>query len=262
MIRGSALALGLFLAFAAPQASTPVLPSPPPFGALPSIPRVRLDVAREHVVAIEEIDLPRGDWRSGDLDFYVAFGAPGAPEAFDAHLLAVPDGALEPGESEVGERVATERAARRPPKAHELVGPPEMAGMVVHVSEGAFRRAVALGGMAALRLRTLLRLPREDGDGGRELLVRLGNARGTPLTLGRVQVASYENGAPIARAEARLCGTEADPWPLAVGLVPKPAAPARVTTPGPIAPVLAVRHPSDDLCVRFWLGEEPDAGVR
>jgi hypothetical protein len=54
-----------------------------------------------------------------------------------------------------------------------------------------------------------------------------------------------------SRAEARLCGPDADGNPLAIAVVPKPASPTLTPIP-PIAPVLAVRHPSDDLCIRFW----------
>jgi hypothetical protein len=243
MTRGGALAITL--AFAAPQ-------SPPALGALPSIPRVRIEVAGDHVVVTEEVDLPRGDWRAGDLSFYVAFGGPGAPGAFDAHLLAVPDGALEPLATEVGERLVTERAPRRPSMVHELIGAEDMAGMVVRVPEATLRRALAPGGMAALRLRTLLAMPAGSAHSGRDVLVRLGHTRSTPLTLGRVQVASVE-GANVTRAEAHLCGASADPWPLAVAIEPRPIVPAPVGAQAPIAPVLAVRNPDDDLCVRFWL---------
>ncbi|MGO8998228.1 MAG: hypothetical protein ACLQVI_33320 [Polyangiaceae bacterium] len=240
---------------AAPQAVTRAPSPPPPPGALPSIPRVRIDVASDHIVATEDVDLPRGDWGSGDLSFYVAFGGPGAPEAFDAHLLTVPDGALEPADGDVGAKLVAEPAPHRPATVRDLIGADEMAGVVVHVPEGAFRHAVAPGGMAALRLRTLLGFPAGNARTGHDVLVRLGHTRTTPLTLGRVQVSPSENGPTISRAEAHLCGDDADPWPLAIAIGPKRAAPELVGSQAPIAPVLAVRHPSDDLCVRFWLVE-------
>jgi hypothetical protein len=211
-------------------------------------------VAADHVVVTEVVDLPRGDWRGGDLDLYVAFGAPGTPQAFDAHLVPVGDGSLEPDDADEGTKLVADRAARRPRTAHELIGPEEMAGMVVHVPDGALRRALAPGGMAALRLRTLLGLPVADASGGREVLVRLGNAQSAPLTLGRVQVASTVGSPPSPRAEARLCGKDADPWPLAVEVLPQATPRSSARAPAPIAPVLAVRHPTDALCVRFWSG--------
>ena len=154
------------------------------------------------------------------------------------------DGALEPADDATGEPVPLERAPNRPPSAQPLLGPPQMAGAVLHVADAAFRRAVAPGGMAALRIRSLVPLPAEDARTGREILVRLGAALQTPLTLGRLQIAN------VARAEARLCGPEADAWPLAIAVTPK--GPPSFAAQAPIAPVLAVRHATDDLCVRFW----------
>jgi len=247
------------LLFAAPP--TKPASAPPPLGALPSIPRVRIDVAAtDHAVATEDIDLPRGDWHTGALGFYVAFGSPGAPQAFDARLLAVPDGALEPAEADAGEKLVTERAPRRPEGVHPLLGPDEMAGVVIHIPEAAYRHALEPGGMAVLRLRTLLRLPAVDPHAGRDVLVRLGQAKTTPLTLGFVQVGSLEGGPAVMRAEAHLCGEDADPWPLAVATAAKPLPreprdQALAGSQTPIAPVLAVRHAKDDLCVRFWLSE-------
>jgi len=254
MMRIGAWILPLLLA--APQALTKPGASPTaPFGALPSIARVRVDVAADHVVVSEDIDLPRGDWHAGSLAFYVAFGAPGAPEAFDAHVLAVPDGALDPAEGDAGEKMTIERAPRRPEGVQALLGPEEMAGVVIHLPEATFRRALEPGGMAVLRLRTLLRSPAGDPHAGRDVLVRLGQSKTTPLTLGYVQVAPLDNGPVVTRAEAHLCGEGADPWPLAVATSPKPVARDLAGSQAPIAPVLAVRHPKDDLCIRFWLAE-------
>jgi hypothetical protein len=227
--------------------------APPPVGGplpfLPSVARVRVEAARDRVLVVQEVLLPRGEWRSGDLDLYVAFGAPGAPLAFDAHLLAVADGALEPSPDEAGESIAFERAPRRPPSAHLLLGPSQMSGCVLHVKEPAFRRATAPGRMAALRLRALHGSPAQDPELGREVVVRLGVAGGTPLTLGRIQLASLEPRPRIARASAHLCGPDADPLPLAISVSPPVV---RAGGPPPIAPVLSVRHANDDLCIRYW----------
>jgi hypothetical protein len=240
------IAVPIFLAAGAATAR------PPPLPILPSVAHARVEVGRDHVVVLEDVDLPRGGWRSGDLDLYVAFGAPGAPAAFDARLLAVADGALEPSGSDAGERMTFDHQSHRPPTARELLGSPQMAGVVVHVPEGSFRRAVARGGMAVLRLRSLLALPDEDAHTGREVVVRLGAWQGTPLTLGNVHVASIDGAPRLTGAAAHLCGDEADPWPLAVAVAPAPWPAPALPTPAPIAPVLAVRHATDDLCVRFW----------
>ncbi len=239
----SLLALALAVAFAKPGAA----PSPPPLPPLPMLPsvgRVKVSVQGGTLVVVEEVTLPRGDWKSAPLDFHVAFGAPGAPRAIDAHLVPIADGALEADDAEAGEALAFDRVPRRPPTAHPLLGRDQMAGIVVHLRRDALAAAFAPGNMAALRIRTALELPELDPQGGRSVVVRLGASRGTPLTLGRIVVASK-----VTRAEARLCGPEADPHPLA--LAPR-AAMAPDPVDRPVAPVLAVRHASDDLCVRFW----------
>lgn len=238
----------------APSRPAPVKP-PPPLAMLPSIARVRIEVLKGQLVVIEEVNLPRGEWKGEPLDFYVAFGAPGAPRAVDAHLVAVGDGALEPDDAEIGEPLVVDRAPRRPASAHALIGKETMAGVVVHVKRDALETAFTPGNMAALRLRTALDLPEEDSAGARGVVVRLGASRGTPLTLGRVSLLAraVPGASAPARAEARLCGPDADATPLAIALTPKPKAPALPPSTPPIAPVLAVRRATDDLCVRFWM---------
>lgn len=223
----------------------------PPLPLLPVIARVRLEAARDHIVVVEDLNLPRGDWTGGDLDLYVAFGAPGTPRAFDARLFGLTSEAFEPKLEEIGEPVTTEGSSRRPALAFALLGPPQMAGVTVHLKEAAFRRALAFGEMARLRLRTLLDLPPEDARGGRELVLRLGVPNGAPVAIGAIELVSPETAGAVLRADARLCGAEADPYPLAVALTPRPG-PEPLTWPRPVAPVLALRHASDDLCVRFW----------
>jgi hypothetical protein len=132
-----------------------------------------------------------------------------------------------------------------------LLGRSTMAGVVVHVKDAQLRHAYALSDVVALRIRSLLAPPAADASGARDLVVRLGFAAGQPITLEKVQVVSTEPAPWITRAEATLCGPEADPWPLSLTLLPRPAEPA-----APIArtipPVMAVRHASDDLRVRWW----------
>jgi hypothetical protein len=245
------LALATHLVLAAPPAKPPPVAPIAPLPMLPSIPRVRVEVLEKKLVVVEEINLPRGEWKAEALDFYVAFGAPGAPRAIDAQLVSVGDGALEPDDADPGEALAIDRAPRRPPNAHPLLGRETMAGVIVHVKREALARALTPGNMAALRIRTALDLPEEDAAGGRGVVVRLGASRGTPLTLGRISLVAKPGALSPTRAEARLCGAEADANPLAIALTPRPAA-AAPTDPPPIAPVLAVRHASDDLCIRFW----------
>ncbi len=240
---------------AAPRpAPAPPAPPPPPLAMLPSIARVKIEVLKTQLLVTQEINLPRGEWKGEPLDFYAAFGAPGAPRAIDAHLLAVADGALEPEDDDVGEALLVDRAAHRPVSAHALIGRDTMAGVVIHAKRESLVKAFGPGNMAALRIRTALDLPEEDAGGARGVVVRLGASRGTPLTLGRLTLLSRPGAGTPLRAEARLCGPDAATPPLAIALVPRlvaPVAPPAPTTPA-IAPVLAVRHASDDLCIRFW----------
>ncbi len=224
----------------------------PPLPMLPSVARVRVEAARDHVVLVEEVNLPRGDWNGGGLELYVAFGAPGTPTAVDARLVAAPAGALEARAEDAGDPVGLDPAVRRTNGSQMLLGRATMAGVVVHVKDADLRRAYSGGDLAALRLRSLLGPPAADADGARGIVVRLGIAGGLPLTLDRVQVVSAEPQPWITRAEAALCGSEADDWPLSVALTPKPAAPPPAPSRQPLAPVAALRHASDDLCVRWW----------
>jgi hypothetical protein len=106
--------------------------------------------------------------------------------------------------------------------------------------------------MAALRIRSLVDAPELDASGASSVVVRLGASRGTPLTLGRIVASAATPAPPLTNVEARLCGPEADAHLLAVGQAPRLA---RSDGETPIAPVLAVRHAGDDLCVRLWHGE-------
>lgn len=237
----------------APPAPPPVWVRPaPPLPMLPRVARVRVEAAKDRVVVVEDVLLPRGEWESGGLNLYAAFGAPGVPIAIDARLIAPSPGGLDSHPEEAGDAVALERAARRTPGAQPLLGKAQMAGVVAHVKEAQLRRAYATGDAAVLRLRSLLVAPAADASGERDVVVRLGVAGGVPLTLGRIQVGSLEAQPWITRAEASLCGAEAATWPLTVtliGRVPGSARPAQVPT---IAPESAVRHPSDNLCIRWW----------
>jgi hypothetical protein len=213
--------------------------------------RVRVEAARDRVVVLEEIALPRGDWTSGGLDLYAAFGAPGTPLAVDARLVPVPAGQSESRLEDAGEAVTVELAVRHLPSANLLLGRPNMAGFVVRVKDAALRAAFASGDVAALRIRSLLAPPAADAKGARDVIVRLGIDGGLPLTLSKVQVVSAEPQPWITRAEATLCGPDADPLPLTVSLPPTPAG-APAGSPPTVAPALATRHGSDDLCVRWW----------
>ncbi len=232
----------------------PVAPAPPvppvPLAILPRLARIRVEATRERVVLIEEMNLPRGDWQGGGFDVHVAFGAPGTPIALDAALVTLADGEVESRLEDAGEAVPLEPAVRAG-SAQVFLGKPQMAGVVVHVKDAALRRALAASGTAALRIRSLLRAPAVDADGARALVVRLGVAGGLPMTLGHIQVVSLEHAPGMTRAEAMLCGPDAEARPLTTTLLPKPVGRA-AQAPPTMAPEFAVRHATDDLCIRWW----------
>ncbi len=233
---------------AARHSSPPVAPPPPPLSILPSIARVNVTSHSATTVGITtEINLPRGDYKGEPLHFHIAFGAPG-PRAVDVHLVPVNDGALEADDDESGEPLAFEHVPRRPSSAHALLGKESMAGIVVHVRPDALTKALRRGNMATMRIRAVADTT-IDASGAASILVRLGAVRGLPLTLGRIVAHSAPNTPALTRVEARLCGPEAETHLLAVGGAPKVTVGAESP---PIAPILAVRHVSDDLCLRIW----------
>jgi hypothetical protein len=231
----------------------PVRPERPsiPIPSLPHIAKVRVAVGHKELVVTHEITILKGDSPAGNLALYVAFGAPGAPRAFDARLVSLDEGHVPVG---TGEPLTVEHEPHRPATSQLLLGRPQMAGAVVRIPEGLFRVASARSGAVLLRLRSLHGLPAEEADGGREVVVRLGMGQ-EPLTLRRIEVAPLEAQVTVGRATGSLCGPDADSWPLSVAVVGKGwerASDGRA----PLNTSLAIRRPTDDLCVRFWTRTE------
>ncbi|MGA2447690.1 MAG: hypothetical protein ABTD50_03325 [Polyangiaceae bacterium] len=212
--------------------------------------RVRVETGRDRLLVYEDVSLPRGEWQSGSLDLFVAFGAPGAPIAMDARLLAAQPSRDGPSAGDVINSIAIEAPARALPSVNVLLGTRKMAGAIAHLRDADLRQAFAAGGSAILRLRALLAQPASDPAGARDVVVRLGAPQGAPLTLGAIEVVSIDRDRPIARVEAELCGPDADPRPLMV--FGRPNAPAVGRSAALIEPSQAIRHTSDDLCIRWW----------
>lgn len=233
-----------WLALLAATFATKATTAPPPASPwLAVVTRVRVVVMREAVVTTEEVTFDRGDWTSGDVDVYVAFAAPGAPRAFEAHLVSHDDASFF-APDDPGELVTSDRATKKPDRALTLLGSSHMAGEVVHLREPALRRAFASSRRATLRVRMLGQLPAADAAGNREVLVRLGAPAGVPLALASIDVASGDALTKLDHASAQLCGPDADPYPLYVALRGGPSDPRAAS------PLLVTRHAQDDLCVR------------
>lgn len=237
-----------------PAAPTHAHPAPPlrPLPMLPRVARVRVEPARDRIVVVEDVQLPRGEWQSGSLDLYIAFGSPGTPMAIDARLIVPSSAGVDSRPEDRGDSVPLDDAPRRPPGAQPLLGKPQMAGVIAHVKESQLRRAYAVADGAVLRVRTLLVAPAADPTGARDAVVRLGVSDGQPLTLGRIQVGSLEGQPWITHAEAFLCGPEAVSLPLTVAMLDRAPDAPKSPSNSTIAPEFAVRHASDDLCVRWW----------
>lgn len=214
---------------------------------LPSVGRVSLDIRADGVVVTEDVNLPRGDYRSGPLSLYAAFGAPGLPTAVDAKLLTLEEGALEAAPDAPSDKLDVELANRALVSMNVLIGNGAMAGVAIHVPEAIFLRHTAKSGMAVLRIRTLVPEPEEDGSGVREVVVRLGSVQGQPLTLGRIET---EERVAIGTLSAEFCGKDAEHRALSVARLKKGAV-TKQRDPLAAAPVMSVRHASDDLCVRY-----------
>jgi hypothetical protein len=212
-----------------------------PLPMLPSIGAVKIDVRADAVLVQQDILLPKGDYKRGAISVYTALGGPGYPRAADAELLLVENGSLSVAQDAVGEKLTTETAPHASPQAHTLLGPSNMAGISVTLAEAALVRAFEPGNMANLRLRFVYALPPAEADGFRTVLLRVGSSEREPLTLGTIQVEGVE------AARAAFCGPNSDPTALSVW-----NAKARYASTAPtIAPVLAVRHKDDTLCVSF-----------
>jgi hypothetical protein len=252
------LAVGLFVPHPpkAPPPKHPAAPKAPPpkpakpLAMLPSVGRVTLELRGDQIVVTEDIALPRGDYKSGDLELYVAFGAPGVPQAVDAHLLPVEDGELGADPSGAGDRLTVDFVPHAPVSANALVGSASMAGFVVHLREATFVKALAPGNMAMLRIRSLLAMPALDHAGSRSVIVRLGAPTKEPMPIGRIEIDPKKSS--LEAATAQLCGPDAESYPLTVWKLG--ATPVRMESKeprAPIAPVLAVRHATDSLCLTF-----------
>lgn len=249
--------LGVVAVLHGAPSKAPPRPSPPPVAwpSLPVVARVGLRVGPNYVVVEEDVQLAAGDGLSRDLDFFVAYGGPGMPRAVEVRLFPA-DGAelggVAPGAP--SEALATTSAPRCPPTAHGLLGRPSMGGVVVRLPADGFRRAASRGAVV-LRVRTLLDLPPVDARGGREVLARLGGlgAPGAmPMSLHRIEVI-FDEGAPASpHVEARLCGPDASPQPLAVQVTLPTGPVPRATDARAIAPVLSTRRVTDDLCIRLF----------
>jgi hypothetical protein len=217
-------------------------PKPPP-AHIPwpiAISRVRFDVRAGRVLVTTDVMLPAGREPFGDLDVHVSYGGPGVPLGIDAQLLETPRGFLSPPTESAGTRLSQQGSFHSPSHAAFTLGRADMAGMLVHIPASVLVDKLKPSGQATLRVREVRDLPHPLADGTRELLARLGSHRGRPFVLGMVELATD---GLMARAEAHFCSAQAPRPNLFVA--------GSAGAPTGVAPPLASRSPSDDLCLRF-----------
>lgn len=227
---------------AKPPEARPAPPPPPP-SKIPDpieIARVHVEVAPDRVLVTTDVLLGRGQWDGEPLRVHVAYGAPGVPLAFEAHLCAAPY--LKEGDVVSCAPMPHEVSYRAPSDSAFVLGPSRMAGETIELERAALASAFGDGDEAILRLRQLRPLPTSGDSGDRELLIRLGESRGLAYPLGKIELTALE-GAVVSEIDARLCGVDVEAKKLAVE---HPAS----SGPG-IPPKLARREGHEDLCVRF-----------
>lgn len=248
----SAAVVAVVAAATTPSRST----SAAPLDAAALISKVEIVLRPEGALVVQDVTLARPPASRGSLSLYVAFGGPGAPRAVDAQIAALPEGVLELDSAANGTALAVTPRASQAAGDVTLLGRSSMAGFAVQLPERTFREATRASSFAVLRLRTLLAVPFREGEsaGDRragEALVRLESPSAVPIALGRIVVRT-EGGLALREAQASLCGPDASPFPLAVAV----RGAADLAPPPPatrIAPLLAVRHATDALCVRWLL---------
>lgn len=224
------------------KTNKPADPPRKPPSKLPApieIDRIHVEVAEDRVLVTSEIALGKGDWAGEDLRAHVAYGAPGMPLAFEAHLCPPRP---EQGEPEC-QPLPNEFARSAPSDAAFVIGPAKMAGQTIELESQKLADLFAQHSHAMLRLRQLRPMPIASASGHREILIRLGAMRGRPYRLGSIEIAGQ--GIAIADADARLCGPDVTPTELS--LVRGGAASKGVP------PRILERAGNEDLCLRFRL---------
>jgi len=79
---------------------------------------LRVELSKDKLLVVSEVNLPRGDWTSEALDFFVAFGAPGLLDRYLRLPFTLPPDqlrrAVEVLASESGEHLAARRRTVEP----------------------------------------------------------------------------------------------------------------------------------------------------
>jgi hypothetical protein len=229
----------LALALAAPKAiaAGPKGP-PPPSPEHLAVARVDVLFRRNAALVTTDLIFTRGAYRSGELSAHVAYGSPGLPRAFEAHLLPVERGRFSPPlDAEGGEALPASHTTHAADNTALSLGGPNRAGQTLRLPAAALAHALEPSGLAALRLRSV-HLLREGAPVS--LVVRLSGPPGaSPYPLGEVSLRG--EGVSLRSATASLCRPSGENLALALVGAPPPL--------GAVAPPRAQRSSGDELCI-------------
>ena len=174
-----------------PTPKAPYRPAPPPPIPLPALPilaRVTVDVTEPEgrVLVVHDFVLERGEYKSGDLSLYVAYGAPGVPLALDAQVLphGSPGATTLPPLTAPGDAAIVETRARKPDRIDWVVGRDAQAGALVRVPAALLSKTWANGDALVLRVRAVHQTPHD----ARDVLVRMGTVGKQTTTVQRIEV--------------------------------------------------------------------------
>lgn len=225
----------------------PPPPLPPP--ALETLPRFvelsHVDVlaTEDAVLATTDLAIARGGWDGAAFDFFVAYGAPGLPAAFEARVLPAPADGVLPLQAAAGEALSASQAYEAPTHAAFSLGRALALGQTVHVDGAVLARAFAAGNTdrAFLRVRAVHRFLGASRFVP-SCLVRLDTPRLGILPLGAVTVRNdAEKGPGLGvSTSAKLCRVDGTMVPLRI---------AQGAPDVGQAPFLTQRHAGEDLCV-------------
>lgn len=213
-----------------------------PDGAAPkglSVARVDVAFRGDRALVTTDLTWPRRGAPDG-FSLHVAYGAPGAPRAFDAELLSVPGAGFSPALEARGAPLTASHEPRAPREAAVALGPRAVAGRLVVVPQDEEARVTTP--QVALRLRAVVELPPAARAG---VLVRIGPEDAT-LDLGPVTVTV--DGVASPRARAALCD-DGRRTPIAL--------PGRAELP---SPARVARRAGESLCVDLDPLGPPPAG--
>ncbi len=196
-----------------PTASVPPPPPPPPV-VLPGcalIPRVDIELRKDAALVSMELTVCQGKSIGDSFDAHVAFGAPGVPRAFDAHLLPVHPGFFSANPEDQGAPLSASPTQEAAPTSAWFFGSASEAGMTLHIDGTLLQHAWLENGLASIRLREVIAIP-ASAQAKPSLAIPLAWSHEGPFPLGTVHLSG--EGLAADKVQASLCGINVEEIPL------------------------------------------------